>query len=200
MNNELKGMLKKVKLEQIIAYVLYDTDADNKNEETYEKKVENSYNTFFECIEKIYPSMDRNESKLWDAVTDFATIHDEVYFEIGTIIGFQFYKNLERGFKMIDIESTEKKNDDLFKEFFAQRMETALEVSIRTDDKYNEARKIANAEQDKLNEISLNKMQWQLMDNAISAANALGAEYGRAAYYQGFQDAIKLVTELYNMS
>lgn len=205
-NNELKKMLKKVNLEQVVAYLLYDTDAENKNEEIYENKVENSYNTFFECIEKVYPFVNRNEGKLWDAVTEFASVHDEVYFEFGIIVGFRLYKNLEQGFKKLYSESKEKsftnmrkKYDDLFKEFFSQRMEKALEESIRTDEKYNEARKIANMEQDKLNKIVLDKAQWQLMDNAISAANALGAEYGRAAYYQGFQDAIKLVSELYNM-
>lgn len=207
MDNEFRKMLKKVKLDDIIAYLLYETEAEEKRAETYEKKVEGSYNDIFDCIEGLYPSANRNDDKLWDAVLDFATLHDDVYFEMGIIIGFQLYKNMEHGLIRLKGDNTEilladrktHRDNDFLKELFEQRMETALEENLRVDKEYKRIRGIANSKQDRLNKIGLNKNQWQLVDRAISSANALGSEYGRVAYRQGFQDGIKLVSELYSM-
>ena len=49
---------------------------------------------------------------------------------------------------------------------------------------------------DRLDKAGLNKEQKSVVDRAISAANDCGATYGTVAYELGFQDGIKLMSEL----
>lgn len=106
MDNEFNKLLKKVNFDDIIAYLLYDTEAEDKRGETYAKRVDNSFNEFFSGIEALYPSASRDNDDLWDIILKFTTLHDEVYFEMGVIIGLQIYKNLEKGSKRIVVDDT----------------------------------------------------------------------------------------------
>lgn len=164
----------------------------------------------------MFPSVNRHDDTLWGAVMDFSITHNEVYLEMGLIIGFQIYKNMEHGFKDFktndinttikkilhadrETEKSEAKKDSLLKALFDERMDYALETSLRTDEKYKKARQTASKQQDKLDNIGLSKEQWKTADRAISAYNAVSTEYGRAAYEQGFCDGVKLISELYRL-
>lgn len=211
MDNEFKRMFKKIKFDEIIAYLLYEGEADDKRSETYEKRVNNSYDEFFSGIKKLFPSASRGNDDLWNVLLDFSTTHDEVYFEMGIIIGFQIYKNLDEGYGRLEannatsiysekiLKSSKIQKNGLLKELFGERMQYALEVVLKEDENYQKAVEISSEKHDRLNTIGLNKYQWKQVDRAISAANALGAEYGRVAYRLGFQDSLKLASELYGM-
>lgn len=78
---------------------MYGTDSDIERSETYDKRFKNAFDKIFETLESMFPSVSRHDDTLWGAVMDFSITHNEVYLEMGLIIGFQIYKNLEHGFK-----------------------------------------------------------------------------------------------------
>lgn len=85
------------------------------------------------------------------------------------------------------------------KGLFNEGINYTLEASLRADEGYKKARKVADETLDDVDDIGLDKKQWKTVDRAVSAANALEAEYGRAAYEQGFKDSVKLISELQNL-
>lgn len=44
----------------------------------------------------------------------------------------------------------------------------------------------------------LSKKQKYAIDQALMAYNHSNAEYGRAAYIQGFRDGVRLITEIFD--
>lgn len=209
MNSEFKKMLKRVNLDEIIAYVLCESGTEGKQAERYDKQVDNSFDTFFERIEELYPIADRNDNKLFDIISDFAVLHDKVYFEMGIVIGFQLYKNLEQGYRNINADTNRSLNKPFPNElpkygsilniFVEQRMDMPLDKYLKTDEEYQKVMEIADKKQEQLETMKLDKVQWELIDDTISALNGLGAEYGRVAYQLGFQDGVTIITELRNM-
>lgn len=212
MNHEFRKMLKKMNLDEIIEGLLYELEEENKCVETYEERLDKSYDKLFADIESIYPLMNRDNNELWDVIVDFATIQGEVYFEIGIVLGFQIYNNLKNSYSKIESKKNvpvhrndifvnkKDEEDSLLHALFAQRMETTLEILLKGDGEYKKAVEIASESQEQLDMIGLDKKQSQQVDRAISATNAVGAEYGRVAYQQGFREGIKLISELYYMS
>lgn len=88
------------------------------------------------------------------------------------------------------------KKDGLLEELFSSRIIHALETTAATDQDYQEVSKKEDELLNKLDKKNLNRKQRVAVDRVISATNSCGAEYGRMAYRQGFQDAIKLIAEL----
>lgn len=63
---------------------------------TYEERIENAYDKIFRTLEEMYPSANKQNDKLFGAVMNFSITHNEVYLEMGIIVGIQMYKNLEQ--------------------------------------------------------------------------------------------------------
>ena len=95
--SEFSNMLERVKLNSIIAYLMYGTeDSVVEDKGTYEERIENAYDKIFETLKKMFPAANKENDELFDAVTDFSITHNEVYLEMGIIVGIQMYKNLEQ--------------------------------------------------------------------------------------------------------
>lgn len=214
--SEFSNMLERVKIDEVITFLMYGADSIIERSGTYEERIGKAYDDIFGALEKMFPSANRHNDDLYGAVLDFSIVHNEVYLEMGVIIGFQMYKNMEQGYLDFEVKGmeeiikrnlfthkgTEKKQmekDSVLQEIFDVGINCALEASLRKDKAYIKSREIAGKQQDKLEHIGLNKKQWRAADRAISASNALGAEYGRAAYEQGFRDGVKLISELYQL-
>lgn len=86
--------------------------------------------------------------------------------------------------------------DNLIDILTKERINNELEDKLRVASCYLEAVNKQGKACDKLDKMKLTKNQKRAVDQAISAANASGAAYGRIAYNQGFQDGIKLISEL----
>lgn len=96
---ELTEIFEKIKLENFITYLLCGADSNKGEIENYEQILKESYNIFFDKLENMYPETNRNDDKLFNLLTDFAMTHEEIYFEVGVLIGFQLYKNMEHEYK-----------------------------------------------------------------------------------------------------
>jgi hypothetical protein len=116
--SEFTDMLERVKLDEIIAYLVFGTESKVENNETYEDRIKVSYDKIFIALKEMFPSADRKNDDLYGAVMDFSITHSEVYLEMGLIIGFQLYKNLDqkyKSFELIGLQSIIDKN------WFAER-------------------------------------------------------------------------------
>lgn len=91
---------------------MYGTDdVEFEDRGTYEEKIENAYDKIFKSLEKMFPSANEQNEELFNAIMDFSITHNEVYLEMGIIIGIQMYKNLEQ--QNLDLRSIQgiiKKN------------------------------------------------------------------------------------------
>jgi len=86
--------------------------------------------------------------------------------------------------------------DDMLCDIFQNRIDNALEETLRNDKRYQKVNNKLGLKVTKIEELGLNHNQWKIIDDTISAYTERGAEYGRVAYFQGFKDALKLLTEL----
>ncbi|MDO4170583.1 MAG: hypothetical protein Q4D45_11880 [Lachnospiraceae bacterium] len=200
---ELEKLLEKVKLENFISFMIYGTDSGKEPFENYEREIARSYDEIFEKLEKLYSEVNRKDDKLFDVVADFATLHDDIYFEAGLLIGFQLFKNLEQGYRghknssLENILLSKEKQKTVMQQIILNRMNTALEETLRTDKEYQES---INQYHKKMEQLDRNKFsleQWEIIDEALSAGNERSAEYGRMAYQQGLLDVVNFMKDVF---
>jgi hypothetical protein len=102
--SEFTEMLERIRLDNLIAHIMYGPESDIEKGDNYANIIESSYDIIFEKLEKLYSGADRKDDELYSAVMDFSIIHSEVYLGIGLLIGFNLHKNLEEGFKNLEIQ------------------------------------------------------------------------------------------------
>lgn len=111
--SEFSEMFERVKLGNIVEFLMYGTkDYDKEKTEAYQSRIDHAFETIFETLERMYPSASRHNNELLGAVMDFSATNNEVYLEMGLIIGFQIYKTLEQNYQKVgaaDIQSIIKK-------------------------------------------------------------------------------------------
>ena len=100
--SEIKGLFEKVKIENLMAFLVYGTDSEGESIDDYEEKLEGSYDSFLSGLERKYPGIDRNDNELMDMISDFAGAHDHVYFEAGALTGFRLCRNMDRTWDISD--------------------------------------------------------------------------------------------------
>lgn len=95
--SEFSDIMRRVNLGNIIGYLIYGIeDYEMEERGTYEERIENAFNRIFKSIEGICPFLNRQNDELQSAVIEFSVIHNQVYLEMGIIIGIQMYQNLEK--------------------------------------------------------------------------------------------------------
>ena len=66
--SEIKGLFEKVKIENLMAFLVYGTDSEGESIDDYEEKLEGSYDSFLSGLERKYPGIDRNDNELMDMI------------------------------------------------------------------------------------------------------------------------------------
>lgn len=94
----------------------------------------------------------------------------------------------------------EAKNENLLDIFMEERIHKGLEKALNDNDRYQSAQKEVDEAFIELEKAGLSREQNKAVDKAVSAANASGAAYGAAAYRQGFNDGVKLMSEINRIS
>lgn len=111
--SEFSEMLERVKLDDMIAYLIWGTDSKIEHIGTYEGRIKESYDKIFIALEEMFPDANRQDDGLYGAILDFSITHSEVYLEMGLILGFQLCKNLEQkyqSFELTGLQSIINKN------------------------------------------------------------------------------------------
>ena len=96
---ELNRMIRKMKVENLARYLMYDVEVDVEEIADYEQDLKESYEIFFQKLEDMYPEASRQDDELFRLVTNFAVKHENISFKAGMFIGFQIYKNMEEGYR-----------------------------------------------------------------------------------------------------
>lgn len=103
----------------------------------------------------------------------------------------------ERNFNMRNLTDNEKeKTGFLLNEFFENRIDNALEETLKRSKRFQEISKQTCEKAINIDKIKLSKEQWKFVDSALNASSQRGAEYGRVAYCQGFSDALNLLCQM----
>ena len=88
---------------------------------------------------------------------------------------------------------------EVLRQFIRNRLDTALEDTLRKDRKYQKSKQKAKAKAEKLTGDMFTHEQWSLIDDALEESNASASEYGRVAYQQGFLDALDFFKDIRTM-
>lgn len=91
------------------------------------------------------------------------------------------------------------KNKELLKLFCDERIETALQTRILNKKEYCDMNKESVEIYEYAQQLGLTTKQFLVFDQAIAIANARGGMYGDEAYYLGFEDGIRLLSEILNV-
>ncbi|MGO1043231.1 hypothetical protein ACTPEO_10890 [Clostridioides difficile] len=209
--HEISDVLKRSKFSNILSYLIYATGENEAMVENYDSVIDESYETFFDDIESLYTDTNRKDNKLFDIISEFACVHDDIYFEAGMIVGFQLNKELTEKYEHhADKDITailEKRKQPLdtdheassaLESFCMHRLNTALEESIRKDKNYQKKDKEIHKAITHIDKIGLTHNQWKTVDRALSACNARSSIYGEKAYMQGFKDVVNLIISAMN--
>ena len=66
---EFNDMLRRVKLDKIIGYLMYGTeDFEIENKETFEDRIEDAFDKIFESLEKTCPFISRENEELQERI------------------------------------------------------------------------------------------------------------------------------------
>ena len=76
---------------------------------------------------------------------------------------------------------------------YKERVERVLQEVLRKDKKYQKADEETKQKIKEIDQIEMDKREWEIIDRALSATNARSTEYGRVVYRQGFLDAVSLL-------
>ena len=103
--SELKEILENASLDNLISYLIYDAESSENIMENCEQKIEDSYEKMFSGLESMYEAVDRHDDQLFSVILDFASTHDDVYFEAGVLIGVHLMRCLDQGYEKYSKEA-----------------------------------------------------------------------------------------------
>jgi hypothetical protein len=96
-------------------------------------------------------------------------------------------------------DNKDMKDEKLLNILCQERMASALELSLKSCERYKDAEREADKKMEYVFELGLDNKQKYAIDQAFTAYNYSNAEYGKAAYLQGFRDGINLIKEIYEI-
>ena len=98
-----------------------------------------------------------------------------------------------------DTDMASEFRHSILQQIIRNRLDTALEDTLRKDRKYQKSKQTAKEKAGRLSEDMFTPEQWDLIDDALEESNASGSEYGRVAYQQGFFDALSFFKDMHSM-
>lgn len=88
----------------------------------------------------------------------------------------------------------------LLEKFGEHRINNALEKMLKSHKRYHRSVRKTKEKLEYALGLDMNSKQRLAVDRVASAYNYCGAEYGRAAYFQGLKDGIRLMSEIRRVS
>lgn len=149
--------------------------------------------------------MDRLDNLFWESTVSY----DSIYFDAGILLEVQLFKENEwEGTRYRKKElpwghenesCITGEQSSVLKLLIETRIEAVLGEGILRDDNYRKINTETRRKIKKIEDIGLSREQWLVVDDALSACNNRSFLYGKTAYYQGFEDAVCLLREIYRL-
>lgn len=195
---QIKDIFERATIRGIADYLLFGLGPEEDNR-SYEERLEEPYMRF----EKAVAKYDKNtNSELLDLSNEITSETASVYTEIGLQVGLLLMKDIIQnigGGQQETLRTGEENtvvnnaNKSLLEGLYKERVETILQEILRKDEKYRKVDEETKQKIKEIDQIELDKKEWEIIDRALSATNSRSAEYGRIAYRQGFLDAVSLL-------
>lgn len=204
-------IFERATIKGIADYLLYGTIPE-REERDYESRLD-AADLAYERVAKHYD--EDGASVLLSAANELVNENACVYMELGLQAGFllltDMFQNIQRekgcpadnqnacnkdGLKTAYPETKENTGKSVLQQFIRNRLDTALEETLRKDRKYQETKLDAQEKAGKLNEKMFTPEQWELVEDALEESNASASEYGRAAYQQGLMDTLDFLADV----
>lgn len=195
---EINSIFKKATIRGIADYLLFGVGADEDGR-SYEERLNEPYERFERAVAKYD---EKPDSELLDLSNDITSETASVYTEIGMQIALLLMRDILKnigvekgGISSISAENptVSHANETLLEGMYKERVEQVLQEVLRKDKKYQKADQETKQKIKEIDQIEMDKREWEVIDRALSATNARSAEYGRVAYRQGFLDAVSLL-------
>lgn len=182
----------------IVDYLLFGIgpDADDRN---YEERLEEPYMRLEEEVAKHDPNPGSKLLDLSNELTsETASVYTEIGLQIALVLMKDVIKNLSGETHNVSVQTASDSsafyaNTTILEGMYKERVERALKEVLEKDEKYCRVNEETNQKIKEIDQIELTKEEWEIIDTALSAANARSAEYGRVSYKQGFLDAVSLL-------
>ena len=182
----------------IVDYLLFGIgpDADDRS---YEERLEEPYTRFEEEVAKHDPNPGSKLLDLSNELTsETASVYTEIGLQIAMVLMKDVIKNLSGETHNVSVQTVSDSsafhaNATILEGMYKERVERALKEVLEKDEKYCRVNEETNQKIKEIDQIELTKEEWEIIDTALSAANARSAEYGRVSYQQGFLDAVSLL-------
>lgn len=184
-------IFEKATIRSVADYLLFGLGPDEDTRD-YEERLDELYNKFEEAVRK-YDS--NPTSELLDLSNELTSETASVYTEIGLQLGMLLTldvvnnirreKNQNRGNTEVDQEG-----EDLIKKLYQMRAESSLQEALTKDKEYQQAEQEIRRSVEKLKSASADGMQSDAMQELFKKLNRKLRIYGKAAYSQGFHDAV----------
>ena len=189
----IKDILEKATIRGVADYMLFGLRPD-KDDRDYETRLEEVYSKYEEAVKR---HDDETVSDLLDLANDMTSETASVYMELGLQAGILLMKDMDQNMgvtrKRCQKAGKSNDNENLIQMLFTVRADTVLEAALSEDKQYQRVNQKNRKKVKKIESIGLNKEEWCIVDQALTAANEKVSEYGRIAYQQGFKDAMSLL-------
>ena len=182
----------------IVDYLLFGIGPDS-DERSYEERLEEPYTRLEEEVAKHDPNPGSKLLDLSNELTsETASVYTEIGLQIAMVLMKDVIKNLSGETHNVSVQTASDSsvfcaNTTILEGMYKERVERALKEVLEKDEKYCRVNEETNQKIKDIDQIELTKEEWEIIDTALSAANARSAEYGRISYQQGFLDAVSLL-------
>lgn len=206
----IKPIFEKATIKVIVDYLLYGLAPDEDTRD-YEARLEEVFEKYKKAVLQFD---DSPTSELLDLANDVTGETASVYMEIGIQVGILLMKDMMKNIKTETLDKADVAGDkggiiefindvkklssgeSVLNDMYKAREEGGIEDVLKRDEKYQEINKKAYDKVQKIDKINFSTEQWKMIDEALSVSNERNSEYGRVAYYQGFKDAVNLISEI----
>ena len=195
---QVKDIFERATIRGIADYLLFGLGPDE-DDRSYEERLEEPYMRFEKAVTK-YDK--KPNSELLDLSNEITSETASVYTEIGLQAGLLLMKDIIQnisGGQQETLRTGEENtvvnsaNKSLLEGLYKERVETIIQETLRKDEKYRKVDEETKQKIKEIDQIELDKKEWEIIDRALSAMNERSAEYGRVVYRQGFLDAVSIL-------
>ncbi len=175
------------------------TKEETEDGRSYEERLNEPYTRFEKAVEKYDEKPDSELLDLSNEITsETASVYTEIGMQIALLLMRDILKNIgveKNGISDISEENptVSHANETLLEGMYKERVERALQEVLRKDKKYQKADEETKQKIKEIDQIEMDKREWEIIDRALPATSAATVEYGRVAYRQGFLDAASLL-------
>lgn len=97
--SEFDGYRERTKMDNLLRHLLWNDDPRDEVIDDFEKMLEDSFETFYDRLADISPKFKRGDDRLFEAMIGFTGVQNSVYFKLGVLTGFRFYRDMDMSYE-----------------------------------------------------------------------------------------------------